>query len=167
MLVMVNLDNVAGETVPYIIEKLMSLGAESVHAIPAITKKGRPGFIFLIDTARANVEAIGDLLAREAGILGLRLFEEGEHIKFDYEMRKVRLALQDKGLSLSLNVKVVLDSRGPIASARVEYEELVTALDALTKAGMHTSLVALKEIIEAAILSGESKVHQGLSIILE
>ncbi|MCJ7668258.1 MAG: hypothetical protein MUP04_08275 [Anaerolineae bacterium] len=29
------------------------------------------------------------------------------------------------------------------------------------------SLVALKEIIEAAILGGESKVYQGLSIILE
>lgn len=46
MLVMVNVDNVAGEAVPYIIEQLMAPGAESVHAIPAITKK-RPAGIHL------------------------------------------------------------------------------------------------------------------------
>jgi uncharacterized protein (DUF111 family) len=167
MLVMVNVDNAAGETVPYIIETLMSLGAESVHAIPAITKKGRPEFIFLVDTARENVEAIGDFMVSEVGTLGMRLFEEDEHLKFDYEMKKVRLASQDKGLSLALNVKVVQDSRGSIASARVEYGELRAAVDVLARAGVKVSLVALKEMIEAAILSGEDKAPQGLSIMLE
>ncbi|MCR4406867.1 MAG: DUF111 family protein [Anaerolineae bacterium] len=167
MLVMVNVDNVVGEAVPYVIEKLMGLGAESVHAIPAITKKGRPGFIFLIDTARENVEAIGDFLVREISTLGLRLFEEAEHIKFDSEMKKVRLALQDKELSLALHVKVVRDSQGLAASAKAEYEELRAAVNALADAGVGISLTALKELVETAVLSGEGKVYQGLSVDLE
>lgn len=167
MLVMVNVDNVAGETIAYIIEETMKLGAKSVHAIPAVTKKGRPEFIFLIDTARENVEVIGDFLAREVGTLGLRLFEETEHIKFDYEMRKVRLALRDKGLDLTLNVKVVRDSQGSVASAKAEYEELKAAIQTLAEAGIRISLVVLKEMVETAILSGGSKVYRDLSIDLE
>ena len=167
MLVMVNVDNAAGEAVPYIIEKLMDLGAESVHAIPAITKKGRLGFIFLIDTARKNVEAIGDFLVREVSTLGLRLFEEVEHIKFDSEMKMVRLTLQDKGLSLALHVKVVRDSRELAAAAKAEHDELRAAVQALADAGVNISLTALKELVETTVLSGESQVYQGLSAHLE
>ncbi len=167
MLVVVNVDNVAGEVIPYIIEKLMDLGAESVHAIPAITKKGRLGFIFLIDIARENVETIGDFLVREVSTLGLRLFEEVEHIKFDCEMRKVRLAFQGKGLSLALNVKVVRDSRGLAAAVKAEHEELKAAVNALADAGVNISLTALKEMAETATLSGEGQVYQGLSVDLE
>lgn len=167
MLVMVNVDNVAGEAVPYIIEQLMALGAESVHAIPTITKKGRPGFIFLIDIARENVEAIGDFLVREISTLGLRLFEEVEHIKFDHEMKRAKLIFQGKGLSLALSVKVVRDSRGLVASAKAEYEELRAAVTALADAGVDIPLTALKEMVETAVLSGESKVYQGLSVDLE
>jgi len=167
MLVVVNVDNVAGEVIPYIIEKLMDLGAESVHAIPAITKKGRLGFIFLIDIARENVETIGDFLVREVSTLGLRLFEEVEHIKFDCEMRKVRLAFQGKGLSLALNVKVVRDSRGLAAAVKAEHEELKAAVHALADAGVNISLTALKEMAETATLSGEGQVYQSLSVDLE
>ena len=167
MLVMVNVDNVAGETVPHIIEKLMELGAASVHAVPAITKKGRPEFIFLIDTAKENVEAIGDFMVSEVGTLGMRLFQEAEHLKFDYEMRKVKLALQDEGLSLVLNVKVVRDSQGSIASARAEFEELKATVQALARAGFEISLTALKEMVETAVLGGEGKAYGSLSIELE
>ncbi|HIC94689.1 MAG TPA: DUF111 family protein [Anaerolineae bacterium] len=171
MLVMVNVDNVAGEAVPYIIEKLMNLGAESVYAIPAITKKGRPGFIFLIDTAREKVEAIGDFLAREIGTLGLRLFEEVEHIKFNYEMKRVKLSLKDDvtdegALNLAVGVKVIHGKDGSVASVKAEYEELKAAASALTKAGMNVSLTALKEMIEASVLKGEGRVYQNLSVEL-
>jgi len=171
MLVMVNVDNVAGETVPHIIEKLMELGAASVHAVPAITKKGRPEFIFLIDTARENVEAVGDFLAREVGTLGLRLFEEVEHIKYNYEMRKVKLSLRDdvtdeRALNLVVGVKVIRGKDGSVVSAKAEYEELKAAANALAKVGMNVSLIALKEMIEASALKGEGRVYQNLSVEL-
>ena len=45
---MVNVDDVSGETVPHVIDGLIARGAKSVHVVPAITKKGRPEFIFLL-----------------------------------------------------------------------------------------------------------------------
>ncbi len=166
MLMMVNVDNVGGETVPHIIEELMNLGAANIHAIPAITKKGRPEFIFLIDTEEKNVEAIGDFLVREVGTLGVRLFKDIEHMKFDYEMRKVRLNFREKTPSLVLNVKITRDSKGSIASARAEYEDLKAAVNALSRMGMDISMTSLREIVEASVLSREEKVCQNLSVEL-
>ncbi len=167
MLVMVNVDDVVGESVPYIIEKLMDLGAEGVHAIPTITKKGRPGFVFLIDTVRENVDAIGEFLVREVGTLGLRLFQEVEHIKFNYEIKETRLVLKNTNLVLPLSVKIVRDRQGAVASIKAEYKDLKAAADALSRAGARTSLIALKEMVEAAILSGESRTYRGLKVELE
>jgi uncharacterized protein (DUF111 family) len=169
MLVIANVDNIAGEEVPYIIEELMKLGAGSVHAIPAMTKKGRPEFIFLIDTTRENVEALGDFMVSEMGILGLRLFEEAKHIKFNYEMRKVKIALQGKAsgqeaLSLIVDVKLTRNSQGLIASAKPEYQELRAGVDALAKANVNISLPALKEMIETFVLNKEVKSYQTLSL---
>lgn len=171
MLVMVNVDNIAGEEVPYIIEELMKLGAKSVHAIPAITKKGRPEFIFLIDTTRENVAALGDFMVSEVSILGLRLFEEAEHIKFDYEMRKVKITLQDKAsgqeaLNLIVDVKLTRNSQGLVASAKPEYQGLSAGVDALAKANMNISLPALRGIIEAFVLNKEVKNYQNLGLEL-
>ena len=171
MLVMVNVDNIAGEEVPYIIDELMKLGAKSVHAIPAITKKGRPEFIFLIDTTRENAEALGDFMVSEVGILGLRLFEEAEHIKFDYQMRKVKITLQDKAsgqevLNLIVDTKLTRNSQGFIASAKPEYQGLRAGVDALAKANVDISLPALRGIIEAFVLNKEVKSYQNLNLEL-
>lgn len=46
MLLIVNVDSITGEALPYLIDGLMARGASSVHAIPAITKKGRSEYIF-------------------------------------------------------------------------------------------------------------------------
>ncbi|MBA7610820.1 Pyridinium-3,5-bisthiocarboxylic acid mononucleotide nickel insertion protein [subsurface metagenome] len=167
MLVMVHIDTAPGEVMPYIFEELIKLGAVNVHAIPCFTKKGRPGFIFLIETARENLEKIGAFLAGEYGNLGMRLFEPAEHIKIDHEMSKVRLIHPDKGLNVALNVKVIQDSKGHIASARVEYEELKEAVHTCNCDGEGITLTALKEIIEASVLSDHGCSFRGLKIELE
>jgi len=96
VLIMVNVDDVTGETVPYLFETLMNMGAMNVHAIPAFTKKGRQELIFLIDTPREKITEIGDFLVGELGTLGLRVFEESEHIEFDYQVKESRLIVQDE-----------------------------------------------------------------------
>lgn len=41
MLLLVNVDDISGEVIPHVIDGLMARGAESVHVVQAITKKGR------------------------------------------------------------------------------------------------------------------------------
>ena len=52
VLIMVNVDDVAGETIPYLFDMLLRMGAKNVHAIPAYTKKGRQGFRLTVSPFR-------------------------------------------------------------------------------------------------------------------
>jgi uncharacterized protein (DUF111 family) len=170
-LIMFNVDDVSGETVPYLLEMLMNMGAKNVHAIPAFTKKGRQEFIFLIDTPREKVTEIGDFLVSELGTLGLRVFEASEHIEFPYQVKESWLVVRDKATgeetwSHTISVKLIRDSQGRIAAARAEYEDLKCALAFLAKMGVHISLVTLKKLVESAALEGKSRTYRNIRVEL-
>jgi uncharacterized protein (DUF111 family) len=169
VLIMVNVDDVAGETVPYLFEMLMNIGAKNVHAIPAFTKKGRQEFIFLIDTPREKVTEIGDFLVSELGTLGLRVFEASEHIEFPYQVKESKLIVRDEATgeetsSHTIAVKLIRDSQGRVAAARAEYEDLKNALDFLVRMEVHVSLVTLKKLVEAAVLEGKSSTYRNVRV---
>jgi uncharacterized protein (DUF111 family) len=169
VLIMVNVDDVSGETVPYLFEMLMNMGAKNVHAIPAFTKKGRQEFIFLIDTPREKVADIGDFLVGELGTLGLRVFEASEHIEFPYQVKESRLIIQDEATgeeasSHTIAVKLIHDSQGRIAAAKAEYGDLKYALDFLIEMGVHISLFTLKRLVEAAVLEGKSSTYRNVRV---
>ncbi len=169
VLIMVNVDDVAGETLPYLFEMLMNMGAKNVHAIPAFTKKGRQGFIFLIDAPRETVTEIGDFLVSELSTLGLRIFEESEHIEFPYQVKESRLVIQDEATgentsSHTIAVKLIRDSRGRVAAAKAEYEDLKRALEFLGRMGVHVPLVTLKKLVESAILEGKSSTCRNVRV---
>lgn len=169
VLITVNVDDVAGETVPYLFEMLMNMGAMNVHAIPAFTKKGRQEFIFLIDSPREKVTEIGDFLVSELGTLGLRIFEESEHIEFDYQVKESRLIVRDEATgedtsSHTIAVKLIHDSQGRIAAAKAEYEDLKRALKFLGGMGVHVSLATLKKLVESAILERRSITYRNIRV---
>jgi len=157
LLLMTNVDNISCEQIPYLIEKLMDSGAKNVHVIPAITKKGRSEYIFLIDTEERYMETLSEFMALETGTLGVRLIRT-EHYPFDYEIRKIRLEFRDKrGRSLwagKISVKIVKSRTANPLSARVEYEELKELSSKLQKAGLKLSMYELREGIEAKALKG-------------
>jgi uncharacterized protein (DUF111 family) len=169
VLMMVNVDDVSGETVPYLFEILMNMGAKNVHAIPAFTKKGRPEFIFFIDTPREKVAEISDFLVSELGTLGVRVFEASEHIEFPYQVKESRLVIQDEttgeeASSHTIAVKLVHDSQGRIAAAKAEYGDLKCALEFLSRMGVHVSLFTLKRLVETAVLEGKSSTYQNVRV---
>lgn len=169
VLVMVNVDDVTGETIPYLFEMLINMGAKNVHAIPAFTKKGRQEFIFLIDTPREKVTEIGDFLVSELGTLGLRILEESEHIEFHYRVKESRLIVWDEATgeeasNYTIAVKLIRDSQGHVAAARAEYEDLKCALEFLIRMGVHVSLVTLKKLVESAILEGKSSTYRNIRV---
>lgn len=166
---MVNVDDVAGETVPYLFEMLMSMGAKNVHAVPALTKKGRQEFIFLIDVSREHLTEIGDFLVSELGTLGLRVFEAGEHREFPHQVRESRLVVRDQATgedasSHTISVKLIRDSRGRVAAARAEYEDLRRALKFLAGMGVHISLGTLRKLVEVAAWEGKSSTYRNLRV---
>src|SRR5574342_229705 len=68
-----NIDDVSGEVLGYMIDKIMSSGAKDITVAPAITKKGRPTNLVSIICNSESVNSILDTLVSETGTLGVRI----------------------------------------------------------------------------------------------
>lgn len=151
MLMMTTVDNINCEHIPYLIEELMKRGSKNVHVVPAITKKGRAEYIFLIDCAREQTEELAEFMAMETGTLGVRILDN-EHYSFDYEIRKLEVSFRkDDGEVLwsgPMSFKVIRNKKGEDMSIRAEYEELKSLTEYLRCRGMNISLYEVREMIE-------------------
>jgi len=68
-----NVDDVTGEVLGYMTERIMNLGAKDVTITPGITKKGRPTNIISVICDSENMNRLMDLLISETGTLGVRV----------------------------------------------------------------------------------------------
>lgn len=153
MLILVNVDDISGEVIPHIIEGLMDRGAENVHAIQSITKKGRLEYIFLVDAPEKHIETLGAFLVTEVGTIGMRILES-RHICFEYRFKQMRLTAEttQEPQQAMVRVKEVLDDEGEVVSVKAEYEDLREAVVQFERAGAGVSLTALKRTVEQAAL---------------
>ncbi len=69
-----NIDDVTGEIIGSLIEKLMSEGALDVTVAPAVMKKGRSGNIVSVIAKEDDAHRISSIIMRETGSLGVRIF---------------------------------------------------------------------------------------------
>ena len=71
-LVETNLDNVSGEVVGYLFEKLFKAGAVDVYTTPVQMKKSRPGLKVSVLTPPGRRAAVEEVLLRETPTFGVR-----------------------------------------------------------------------------------------------
>jgi uncharacterized protein (DUF111 family) len=151
VLLLANVDDVSGELIPHAIDGLLARGACSVHVVQAITKKGRLGFLFLVDTPQECVEDLASYLALELGTLGLRVFEP-DHIKFAYQFCHVRLITpKDPQAQALVRVKQLLDQDGEVISVKAEQEDLEAALNDLGGAEPRLAFKGIKRLVEQVV----------------
>ena len=157
MLLLVNVDDISGEVIPHLIEGLMARGAESVHVVQAITKKGRLEFLFFVDAPAEQVETLGGFLAGEIGTLGVRVFDP-RHIRFEYRLRQVRLTAQSvkDPVQVPVRVKEILGQESQVVSVKAEYEDLRAAVAQFEQVGLGVSFGDLKRLVEQVALNQES-----------
>jgi hypothetical protein len=68
-----NVDDVSGEVLAHVVDKIMSNGAKDVSIIPTITKKGRPSHIISVICEPDTTNHLLNLLMAETGTLGVRI----------------------------------------------------------------------------------------------
>lgn len=151
MLLLVNIDDISGEVIPYAIDALMARGAASVHVVPAITKKGRMEYLFFIDAPADRVKEMAGYLACELGTLGVRAFEP-QHFCFDYRFLQVRL--EAAGVETTVRVKALLDEGAQVLSIKAEADDLQEAMEKLGRDVDHLSFKALKNLVESVAQTG-------------
>ena len=115
-----NVDDVTGEVIGHVIEKLLEAGARDVSVIPMLTKKNRPGQILKVITDKENLERLSRLLIEETGSLGVRWYPCERYI---LAREPVEFKLSIDGRSEPVRVKVSRDSNGSIVQVKPEYED--------------------------------------------
>ena len=123
-----NIDDVSGEILGHLIEKIMDKGAKDVSVYPGITKKGRPTNLVCVICDDANVDLIIDTLVLETGTLGVRISNSNRYI-VPRTNHNFSLTFDDK--SFQVNYKKS-SHKGKI-HFKIEFEDLKNISNALDK----------------------------------
>ncbi|KPU81147.1 hypothetical protein JI55_02850 [Nitrosopumilus sp. PRT-SC01] len=136
-----NVDDVSGEILGNLIEKIMEKGAKDISIYHGITKKGRPTNLVSIICSDENVEKIVDTLVLETGTLGIRISESNRFI-VPRTIHTVSITLNGK--SFQINYKKSF-FKGK-TDFKIEFDDLKNVSNTIDKSIKETESLLRKEI---------------------
>ncbi len=135
-----NLDNVTGELMGHIFNRLLNAGARDVSIIPTTTKKNRPGYLLRVISRPIDCDSLSETIIRETGTLGVRVLP---YVHRNIASRKiVPIEFLIDGATVKIRIKVGLVGQD-IISVKPEYEDV-------KKVSEETG-VPLKDVMNRAI----------------
>ena len=136
-----NVDDVSGEILGYLIEKIMKMGAKDISIYPGITKKGRPTNLISIMCDDEKIETITDILVLETGTLGVRISDSNRLI---VARTNHNFSLTFEGKSFEINYKK--STYKEKTHFKIEFEDLKNISETLDKPIRDVELFLRKEI---------------------
>ncbi len=136
-----NVDDVSGEILGNLIEKIMSNGAKDVSIYHGIAKKGRPTNLVSVICDNENVDDIVDTLVLETGTLGVRISDSNRFI-VPRTIHDVSLTLS--GQSFKVNYKK--SSFKGKTDFKIEFDDLKKISNIINKSIKETESLLRKEI---------------------
>ena len=136
-----NVDDISGEILGNLIEKIMEKGARDVSIYHGITKKGRPTNLVSVICTDAIVDEIMDLLVIETGTLGIRISDSNRFI----------VPRTNHDISITLNdqlfqVHYKKSSFKGKTDFKIEFDDLKKISNILDKSIKETEVLLRKEI---------------------
>ena len=136
-----NVDDVSGEILGHLIEKIMDQGAKDVSIYPGITKKGRPTNLVCVICDDVKVDTIIDTLVLETGTLGIRISNSN---RFIVPRSNHNFSLTFDGKSFEVNYKK--SSHNGKTHFKIEFDDLKNMSNALDKPIVDIESFLRKEI---------------------
>ena len=136
-----NVDDVSGEILGYLIEKIMKMGAKDISIYPGITKKGRPTNLISIMCDDEKIETITDILVLETGTLGVRISDSNRLI---VARTNHSFSLTFEGKSFEINYKK--STYKEKTHFKIEFEDLKNIAETLEKPIRDVEIFLRKEI---------------------
>jgi uncharacterized protein (TIGR00299 family) protein len=129
-----NIDDMNPQVYDYLIERLMTQGAQDVYLTPIIMKKGRPAILLSVLTDTSKSDGVLDTIFRETTSIGVRIQEVGRK-KLSREIQEVETVYG--------KIRIKISKRGDdTLTATPEYEDCRKIAD--------EKRVPLKRVIEEA-----------------
>ncbi len=144
-----NVDDVTGEVLGYLIERLMGEGALDVCILPALMKKGRPGSVIRAIIRAEDSERLAGIIIRETGSLGVRVFPSIHRFLAEREEIVVEVELAGQAHQARLKASRL---EGEMISLKPEYEDCRRIAE---KTGL-----ALREVREKVEEAGRLAFHK-------
>jgi len=138
-----NIDDVSGEILGHLIDKIMEQGAKDISIYPGITKKGRPTNLISIICNDEKVKGITDILVLETGTLGIRV-SDSNRIIVPRTNHSFSLTFEGK----SFEIKYKKSTYKEKTHFKIEFEDLKNISETLDKPIRDVELFLRKEIEE-------------------
>lgn len=126
-------DDVPGETLGYVLERLLAAGARDAWITPVTMKKSRPGQVVGVLARPADEPALRELLLRETGSLGIRSHPVRRHA-----VARELVTVTVQGLPIRIK-------RGPYG-AKAEHDDVAAAARLLDRPLADIARLALQEL---------------------
>jgi len=136
-----NVDDVSGEILGNLIEKIMEKGARDVSIYHGITKKGRPTNLVSVICTDETVDEIVDTLVLETGTLGIRVSDSN---RFTVPRSNHNVSITLSGQPFEVNYKKS-SFKGKI-DFKIEFDDLKNISNAVDKSIKETEAFLRKEI---------------------
>ena len=136
-----NVDDVSGEILGNLIEKIMSKGAKDVSIYHGITKKGRPTNLVSVICDNTHMHEIMDVLISETGTLGIRV-SLSERFTVPRTTKETTIHLE--GIDFKIHYKIST-FKGK-SNFKIEFDDLKHLSDILDKPIKQIESLVRKEI---------------------
>ena len=147
-----NVDDVSGEILGNLVEKVMKKGALDISIYSGITKKGRPTNLISVICTNQYIDEITDTLVLETGTLGIRIFDSNRFI-VPRSTHNVSLILN--GNSFQVNYKKF--SFKEKINFKIEFDDLKRISDILDMSIKQTDVLLRKNIEQLESFDDKSK----------
>ena len=136
-----NVDDVSGEILGSLIEKIMSKGAKDVSIYPGLTKKNRPTNLVYIMCGDESLEEIVDTLINETGTLGIRV-GRSERLVLPRTIHNIAVNIDGK----TFDVRYKISSYKEKTHLKIELDDLQKLSNSLNKSLKETEYLIRREI---------------------
>jgi len=136
-----NVDDVSGEILGNLIEKIMNDGAKDASIYHGITKKGRPTNLVSIICDYTTMDRIIDILITETGTLGIRV-TSSDRIIVPRKTHEIKITLKNE----IFDVRYKSSTFKGKSTFKIEFDDLKKIATYLNKSIKETELLIRKEI---------------------
>ena len=136
-----NVDDISGEILGNLIEKIMQKGARDVSIYHGITKKGRPTNLVTVICDDQNIDEIVDTLVLETGTLGIRISESNRFV-VPRTNENISLTIDGKPFDVRYKKSTFKGKR----DFKIEFDDLKEISNTIEKSIKETESLLRKEI---------------------
>ena len=136
-----NVDDVSGEILGELFDKLMDCGAKDVSIFQGITKKGRPTNLISVICDDEKIDQLLEILIIETGTLGIRV-STVERFIVPRSINKINISLNDKSFEISYKKSFFKGN----SNFKIEFSDLRKISKIINRSIKETDLLLRKQL---------------------